>query len=317
MNETKLQNSSFFKLPAIFVTIWLLTEYTWFRTVTLTSLINSVPPVYINNIIYGIRVIWINNIFLFLISTILIFYYTRLNQANIKNIIIVMIIAVIYCFLLKFSHYLIMDLMKSYFGETSHYNRPSITYQFSFGILGHIVNIIMLILMFMPRVLFYKKNHSLLIINNKNQSLLYNSFYIILTLYFTILIPVLIVYALDLTNQTPMLLGQLFQFQMQASEFTFPIIGTASLVLFLSIFKTIPFQGSKLETFRIMIVSIINAGLIVVFLFSYLIYLSIMYTDETTPLNLSILIIGTIIFIVIARAINKATFKTSRVTITP
>lgn len=124
MSQSNAAKLSFFRLPAIFVSVWILTEYLWFYSVTIQPLLYA-PPHYLNSIIYGLRVEWFIKIFIFLLSTCLIFYYTKLNQANLKNILIVAGIAIVYFFILKFTQHLSGIVMNKTFGGIDYIIAPA------------------------------------------------------------------------------------------------------------------------------------------------------------------------------------------------
>ncbi|MTB81515.1 hypothetical protein GKR55_13495 [Providencia stuartii] len=320
MSQSNAAKLSFFRLPAIFVSVWILTEYLWFYSVTIQPLLYA-PPHYLNSIIYGLRVEWFIKIFIFLLSTCLIFYYTKLNQANLKNILIVAGIAIVYFFILKFTQHLSGIVMNKTFGGIGLYHRPSLVYAYRFSIIVSIINVLILILLFIPRIFFCKKARHDFVLTKKNHGLIYNALYIITMLCFTLVITFITVYSIALFKENQLILKGFLLLSYQASDMLFPATAAAIVIFLLSIYRSIPFQGSQLKVKRLMLLSFINTIILlaIMSLLAFLLYLSIKTNQQIATLDKFFVIVGIVIFIIIARLINKRVFRTKKdsPTITP
>ncbi|WP_368877633.1 hypothetical protein [Providencia vermicola] len=313
MSQSNTAKLSFFRLPAIFVSVWILTEYFWFYSVTIQPLL-YVPPHYLNAIIYSLRVEWFIKIFIFLFSTCLIFYYTKLNQANLKNILIVAGIAIVYFFILKFTQYVNGIAMHKMFGEVQLYHRPSLIYTYSFSIIFNIINVLILILLFIPRIFFCKKARHDFVLTEKNHGLIYNALYTITMLCFTLVIASLTIYCIALLKENQLILKIFLLLSYQASDMLFPTTAAAIVILLLSIYRSIPFQGNQLKIKRLMLLSFINTIILlaIMSLLAFLLYLSIEVSQQITTLDELFVIVGFVIFIIIARLVNKRVFRTKK-----
>lgn len=277
----------------------------------LPELLQYVPVHYLNNIIYGLRIYWFYQIFSLLFFTTLIFYYFRLNQVNIKNVIAVACMAIAYFVILKISDYVSTQLVNFNVGEVSRFNRPNVLYIFGRDILKYIVNILILILIFIPRVFLCKKPKIAFHVTKKNNSLIYNSLYIIIMMFFILTSAVLIVYSACVLTNDPTLFQNILLLSYQLSEYLFIGAFVAIIFLFLTVYRTVKFQDESLKLGRLMISCLINTLIfwVIFFLVISLIYLTSTMSQDLADEDKIVLIGGLIFFIPISQMINRLMFK--------
>ncbi|MTC07289.1 hypothetical protein GKR51_03910 [Providencia sp. wls1948] len=94
----------------------------------------------------------------------------------------------------------------------------------------------------------------------------------------------------------------------------FPATAAAIVILLLSIYRSIPFQGNQLKIKRLMLLSFINTIILlaIMSLLAFLLYLSIEVSQQITTLDELFVIVGFVIFIIIARLVNKRVFRTKK-----